>query len=179
MSLERVKIKARFLRNRWLCARLGLKNVHPTVTFGGGVRISPAVILGAYCFVAENCRISAGVTVGSYVMFAAGAAVVGDDHRIDVVGTPMIFSPRPEVRPTIIEDDVWLGRNALVMTGNTVGRGAVIAAGAVVTKDVPAYEIWAGVPAKKVRSRFADDEQKEHDAMLSGPPMRGESCLKR
>lgn len=56
----------------------------------------------------------------------------------------------------VIEEDVWVGSNAVILSGVHIGRGAVIAAGAVVTKDVPAYTIVGGVPAKEIRKRFSD-----------------------
>jgi acetyltransferase-like isoleucine patch superfamily enzyme len=59
------------------------------------------------------------------------------------------------------------------MQGRPVGRGSIVAANAVVTRDVPPYEIWAGVPAKKIGDRFADPaDRARHDAMLAGPVVR-------
>jgi acetyltransferase-like isoleucine patch superfamily enzyme len=70
---------------------------------------------------------------------------------------------------TTIEEDVWVGCGAIIMAGVTIGRGAIIAAGAVVTGNVPRYEIFAGVPARRLRSRFATDEERRiHDAALDG-----------
>ena len=60
----------------------------------------------------------------------------------------------------MIENDVWLGLNVLVKAGVRIGTGAIIGMGSVVTKDIPAYEIWAGNPARKIRDRF-DDETKQ------------------
>ncbi|MGT2686378.1 CatB-related O-acetyltransferase [Streptococcus porcinus] len=57
----------------------------------------------------------------------------------------------------IIKDDVWIGTNAIVLSGVTIGKGAVIAAGSVVTKDVPPYTIYGGVPAKPIKKRFSDE----------------------
>ena len=57
----------------------------------------------------------------------------------------------------IVDDDVWIGQNAIILSGVHIGQGAVIAAGAIVTKDVPAYAIVCGVPAKMIKKRFSDD----------------------
>lgn len=57
----------------------------------------------------------------------------------------------------VIGDDVWIGTNALILSGVTVGQGAIIAAGAVVSKDVPAYSVVAGIPAKVIKYRFTDN----------------------
>ncbi|MBN1398753.1 MAG: hypothetical protein JXA06_12045 [Bacteroidetes bacterium] len=108
-------------------------------------------------------------------MFAPRVAIVGADHRMDRPGVPMIFSGRPPLSDTVIEADVWVGFGAVIMAGVRIGRGSVIAAGAVVTQDVPPYEIWGGIPAKKIRSRFTDQKDIEkHDLMLSQPPFEGE-----
>ncbi|MBQ3559436.1 MAG: hypothetical protein IJA07_08000 [Agathobacter sp.] len=60
-------------------------------------------------------------------------------------------------KPVEIGNDVWIAANACITRGVTIGDGAVIGAGSIVTHDVPAYEIWAGVPAKKIGQRFSDE----------------------
>ena len=67
---------------------------------------------------------------------------------------------------TVIEDDVWIGHGVTIMAGVCIGRGAIVAAGAVVTKDVPRYTLVGGVPAKLIRERFDEAQQREHDAAL-------------
>jgi acetyltransferase-like isoleucine patch superfamily enzyme len=87
-----------------------------------------------------------GITVGSRVLIAAGAAIVSVGHPIR--------PPRWGVtigNPIVIGDEVWIGINAVVLPGVTIGEGAIVAAGAVVTKDVPPYSIVAGVPAKVIK----------------------------
>jgi acetyltransferase-like isoleucine patch superfamily enzyme len=121
--------------------------------------------------------IQSKVRIGRYTMFAQGASVVGADHRMDVVGVPMIFAGRPEIPETIIGDDVWVGFGAVIMQGVKIGSGAIIGATAVVTKDVPPFEIWAGVPARKIGHRFRDtDHQRLHQAMLEGEVVSGIFC---
>jgi acetyltransferase-like isoleucine patch superfamily enzyme len=100
-------------------------------------------------------------------MLAPRVGIVGGDHRYDQPGIPMVFSGRPEQKSTIVEDDVWIGYRATILSGVRIGRGSLVAAGAVVTRDVPPYEIHAGVPAQKVRDRFSSAEDREqHDGML-------------
>jgi serine acetyltransferase len=78
---------------------------------------------------------------------------------------------------TVIESDVWVGCGATIMTGVRIGRGSIIAAGSVVVKDVPPYEIHGGSPARKIRDRFADGVAREvHDRMLAQRPTRGRYC---
>ena len=92
-------------------------------------------------------------------MFGPGVTVVTGNHRIDIPGKYIIDITDQEKReeddqPVIFEGDNWIGANAIILKGVTIGRGAVIAAGAVVTKSVPEYAIVGGNPAKVLRFRF-------------------------
>ncbi|MFO0827677.1 MAG: CatB-related O-acetyltransferase [Phycisphaerales bacterium] len=162
-----------FLRGRvmaWRRLRFGLKHVHPTFYLAPTAIVTRDLVAKEYSFVNMGCMVGAGVEIGRYVMLAPRVAIVGADHRYDVPGMPIIFSGRPALKKTIIEDDAWIGYGAIIMQGVRIGRGAIIAAGAIVTKDVPAYEIHAGIPAKKIGDRFPDPAaRKAHDAMLDGP----------
>jgi acetyltransferase-like isoleucine patch superfamily enzyme len=110
-------------------------------------------------------------------MVAANVSFVGSDHRIDYPGVPIIFSGRPVLRSTIVDADCWIGTNAIIIAGVHIGRGAIVAAGAVVTKDVLPYEIVGGVPASKIGERFnSRDDRKKHDEMLVSPPKAGQYC---
>lgn len=163
---------ARRARMTWVRWRHGMDGVHPTAYIStlAGVEISPDVRMAEYVYVGNGCAIGKNVSIGRYTMLAPRVSIVGADHAMTVPGTPMIFSGRPEQPPTVIGDDAWIGVGAVVMQGRTVGRGAVIGANAVVTKDVPPYEIWVGIPARKVGERFPDPaERRRHDAMLDGP----------
>ena len=68
--------------------------------------------------------------------------------------------------PVVIEDDVWTGANVTILKGVTIGRGSVIAAGAVVTKSFPPYSIIGGVPAKLIKMRFTPEQIAEHERVL-------------
>jgi hypothetical protein len=96
--------------------------------------------------------ISGKVTCGNGVRIASHVSLVGFNHGFDDPDVP-IHKQKHESRGIIIEDDVWIGANAVVVDGVKVGRGAVIAAGAVVSKDVPPMAIVGGVPAKVLRFR--------------------------
>lgn len=65
--------------------------------------------------------------------------------------------PYENTAETVIGNDVWVGASCLIKAGVTIGDGAVIGMGSVVTKDIGPYEIWAGVPAKRIKCRFAED----------------------
>lgn len=68
--------------------------------------------------------------------------------------------------PVVIEDDVWCGANVTILKGVTIGRGSVVAAGAVVTKSFPPYSIIGGVPARLLKMRFTPEEIEEHERLL-------------
>jgi acetyltransferase-like isoleucine patch superfamily enzyme len=168
------------IRNRYRIFRYGLTYVHPTFYVAPGSRISRDLVAHEFGFIGEGCQIGPRVELEQYVMFAPRVAIVGADHRLDRVGVPMIFSGRPELKATTIEADVWVGYGAIIMAGVRIGRGTIIAAGAVVTQDVPAYEIWGGIPARKLRDRFGDEEDRRiHDEMLHRRPTEGEYAQPR
>ena len=152
----------------------GYRNVHKTAYFSGKSYIINDIEVGEHSFINMNCVISSQTKIGRYVLLGPCVAITGDNHIFDKPGTPTIFSGAPEQRLTVIEDDVWVGINTTIMSGVTIGRGAIIAAGTVVTKDVPAYEIHCGVPNKKLRERFKSKEDRErHNQMLEGPTVSG------
>ncbi|RYY32535.1 MAG: CatB-related O-acetyltransferase [Sphingobacteriaceae bacterium] len=151
-----------------------LKNVHPTFNIGGKCKISKDLKAGAYSYVGRNSFIYPRVTLGNYTMLAQNVQILGADHNFDQPGMPMTFSGRPPLPKTTIGSDVWIGANAIIFTGITIGNGSIIASGAIVTKDVPPYSIVAGIPAKVIRKRFdnpADIEK--HEEMLQGPIIHG------
>jgi acetyltransferase-like isoleucine patch superfamily enzyme len=111
------------------------------------------VVLGKRVFLGTGTilDVQEGVSIGDDVLLAPGTFITDHNHGLKPGAT---ISDQPcEVRPVVIERGAWLGRNATVLPGVTIGEGAVVGAGSVVTKSVPPYEIWAGVPAKKIGSR--------------------------
>lgn len=101
----------------------------------------------------------AKIRIGDHVMTGPGVTMITGGHRLDVPGRPMTSISNDEKLPEndrdiVLKGDNWIGANAVVLKGVTIGEGAVIAAGAVVTKDVPPYAIYGGVPAKLIKMRF-------------------------
>lgn len=165
-----------FLRYR---IRGGYQQVHKTANFLGSSRISRDIVVGAYSSIGPQAWIGQKVELGKYVLLAPDVVIRGDDHLYDHVGTPVIFSGRPSVQKTVIEDDAWVGHNVSIRSGITIGRGAIVAMGAVVTKDVPPYSIVGGVPAKVIGARFTEEQALEHDKMLEESATMGGYCEKR
>ena len=153
----------------------GLTHTHSTFFMSGKSHISKDFRAAEYSFIADGCRIGPKVSIGPYVMFGPHVTIIGGDHRYDIPGVPMIFSGRPVLEETVIEADVWVGYGTVIMSGVHIGRGSIIAANSVVTKNIPPYEIHGGIPAKKIRDRFHSDEDVAiHEDMLGKPPRSGQ-----
>lgn len=118
------------------------------VYIGNGKNIT----IGKHCHINENVFIQ-GATIGNFVMIAPNVAILNGTHKFDRVDVPMIMQGEEKELNPIIEDDVWIGRNAAVMPNIRIGRGSIIGAGAVVTKDVEPFSIMGGVPAKLIKKR--------------------------
>lgn len=159
----------RLIRNRAVSARRGLRHVPSSAFVHPDARVSRDLQAGEYAFVGAGCKIDPGVRIGRYAMLASEVTIVGDDHVWDVPGVPMQFTGRPPQQNTLIGDDVWIGYGSLVMRGVTIGRGAIVAAHSVVTRNVPAFQVVAGVPARQIGVRFPEEADRlVHERMLDG-----------
>lgn len=130
------------------------------LTIGNDVYIGPHAL-----FLCTESQIF----IGNKVLFGPHVTIIGGDHRITDVGRFIydVLDKHPEDDQDVhIEDDVWIGTNTTLLKGVTVGRGAVVAAGALVTKDVPPYAIVGGVPAKVLKYRFTPEQIQEHERQL-------------
>jgi|SRR5690606_25784527 len=146
---------------------VGYNKIHSTTYFGGKSSISKDIIAGAWAYIGPRCLIYPSVEIGDYTMIAHDVAIFGADHIYTEAGTPSIFSGRDVISPTVIGKDVWIGAYTKIKAGVNIGDGAVIAFGSVVTKDVEAFSIYGGIPAKKIKDRFATEEEREiHASML-------------
>ena len=108
------------------------------------------VIIGDHTRVGLHNTIIGPVTIGSHVNLAQGITVTALNHNF-VDSEKRIDEQGVSTTPVVIEDDVWIGANAVVLPGVKIGNHSVVAAGAVVTKDVPPHSIVAGVPAKVIK----------------------------
>ncbi|MBQ9231810.1 MAG: acyltransferase [Prevotella sp.] len=104
------------------------------------------VVIGDHTRIGIHCTVIGPVTIGSHVNLAQGITVTALNHNFKDT-TLRIDEQGISTKPVVIGDDVWIGANAVILPGVTIGRHAVVAAGAVVTKDVPDNCIVGGVPA--------------------------------
>jgi acetyltransferase-like isoleucine patch superfamily enzyme len=122
--------------------------------YDGIWRNQKSIFIDDEVFIGNRCEfnISHSIHIGRYSNIASGCKFIDHDHGKELGKR---IGPQPSSgEMIIIEQDVWLGSNVIVLKGVTLGSGAIVAAGAVVTKSVPANEIWGGVPAKKIAERI-------------------------
>ena len=155
-----IHILLRRLKRRWMIMRYGIKGVSSTAMLSQGSAFSKDLQVGDFAYIGPGCIIEQGVTIGKFTMLANNVMIVGGDHDFHNPELPIIFSGREERRETHIGVDCWLGAGSIVMAGVTIGDGAIVAAGSIVTKDVPPFTIYGGCPAKLIKNRFTEDEVK-------------------
>ena len=108
------------------------------------------VVIGDYTRIGIHNTIIGPVCIGNHVNLAQGIIVTALNHNFEDK-TKRIEEQGITTKPVIIGDDVWIGANAVILPGVTIGKHCVVAAGAVVTKDVPDNTIVGGVPAKEIK----------------------------
>jgi galactoside O-acetyltransferase len=133
------------------------RNVHlyrwTIVELGAG---QGSLHIGSNTYIQSGCILNAFVSsiiLGANCMIAQHCAFAPYQHGFADTSRPMREQPLTSQGNIVIEDDVWLGLNVCVMDGVTIGKGAIVGAGAVVTKDIPPYAIASGVPAHVIRFR--------------------------
>ena len=156
-------IKMYFIRKKF---KLKASKVHKTFYVASGVNLASDLKAGAYSYVGTNSELYPNVEIGDYTIIAGNVKIVGGDHTFETPGLPIIFCDRGCIDKTIIGKDVWIGTNSIIMTGVKIGDGAIVAAGSVVTKNIEPYSIVGGVPAKKLKMRFNEEQIKTHNEML-------------
>ena len=108
------------------------------------------VTIGDHTRIGIHCTVIGPVCIGNNVNLAQGITVTALNHNFEDT-TQRIDEQGISTKPVVIGDDVWIGANAVILPGVTIGQHVVVAAGAVVTKDVPDYSVVAGVPAKVIK----------------------------
>jgi acetyltransferase-like isoleucine patch superfamily enzyme len=141
---------------------------YKTIEIGSNVVIGRGAI-----FVASDSSIK----ISDKAMFGANVTIMGGNHSTHIIGKAMFdykISDKlaSDDQPVTIETDVWVGCGSYILNGVNVGRGAIIAAGAVVTKDIPPYAIVGGVPAKIIKYRWSAEQIREHEELLYKPADR-------
>lgn len=169
-----VKARDTYLKN----VKYRRYTIGPGFHSGKGVNIwgKNTIAIGDNFYIGRYSQIECDTTIGHNVILGNNVAFVGKyDHHYHQIGTPIRLAS--QIRDTdynwqgidskiIVGDDVWIGYGAIVMSGVTIGKGAIIAAGSLVTKNVEAYSIVGGTPAKHLKDRFTKDEIVAHEKGL-------------
>lgn len=139
-------------------------NFGKNLTTGRGNRIDAfsfktndeVIIFGDNCQINDYCHIAATerITFGNNVLIASKVYITDHDHgdtsleslKINPINRPIIS------KPVVIEDNVWIGEGAMILKGVNIGKNSIVAAGAVVTRDVPSFSVVVGVPARIIRT---------------------------
>jgi acetyltransferase-like isoleucine patch superfamily enzyme len=151
------------IRYRWV--KFG-KNVHCKLsTFFSSQ--NKDIIIGNYVGIGPRCLFLCDTIIGDKVLIAAHVAFLNsDDHNYNVIGKAMWDSGRGDKFKIVVEDDVWIGHGAIILSPVKIGRGSIVAAGSVVNRDIIPYSIVGGTPAKLLKMRFTPQEIYEHEALL-------------
>lgn len=147
-----------------LCAKCG-RNVH--IESGSDFYPLSNIYIGNNVSIGPDARFwttKAKIYIDDYVLIGPMVTIITGDHRTDIKGKHIAELTDDDKldendKDVIIEEGVWIGAGAIVLKGVRICRDSIIAAGAVVTKDVPPYSIVAGVPARKIRDRFEREQQ--------------------
>jgi acetyltransferase-like isoleucine patch superfamily enzyme len=135
------------------------------------------ISIGNNFYIGRYSQIECDAEIGNNVILGNNVALVGKyDHHYEQVGVPIRLASQIRDQnyswkglnsKVIIADDVWVCYGSIIMSGVKIGRGSIIAAGSVVTKDVAPYAIVGGNPAKYIKCRFDETEIKEHEDILN------------
>lgn len=124
------------------------------------------VVIGDYTYYGRNCMFrtpeTSDIKIGKFCSIANDVSIIAANHRYDTISTfhfheiikDVKYHEARELGSIIIGNDVWIGSKSIILKGVNIGNGAIIGAGSVVTKDVPAYSVVGGVPAKIITYRF-------------------------
>lgn len=135
--------------------------------FQGNIELGNDIVIGRNCkFISTIAKIK----IYDNVVFGPEVTIYTGDHQMDILGEHIIeikTKTRKDLdRDVIIESGCWIGTKAIILKGVTIGKGSVIGAGSIVTKNVPPYSIYTGVPNVRIIDRFSKDEIKMHEEML-------------
>ena len=142
---------------RALCGKLILEDCGTNVNIERGAVFSSHTTLGDNSGIGINASLTGSVKIGKNVMMGSHCTMYIRNHNFERLDVPMCEQGYKPEETIIIEDDVWIGGHTIFLPGVHIGKGSIIGAGAVVTKDVPEFAIVGGNPAKIIRYRKGEN----------------------
>ena len=143
-------------RLRRLCAKHIIAYCGEDVNIEHGALFGDNVSIGSRSGIGINAKLYGEIVIGENVLMGPECILISTCHEFSRIDIPIIDQGFRDIEKIEIEDDVWLGARVIVLPGVKVGKGVVVGAGSVVTKDIPDYSIVAGVPAKIIKSRKSE-----------------------
>lgn len=137
---------------RMVFLKHAIRSCGDNVVLEQNIHLSPHICIGNNVFIDEDVKIRRDTVIGNDVLIASGVQLITVNHNFSDINRPINVQGE-EITRIIIGDDVWIGTNAIILPGVKVGAHSIVAAGAVVTKDVPDWAIVGGNPAKIIRFR--------------------------
>ena len=138
---------------RALCGKLILNKSGKNINIEKGACFSSEISLGDNSGIGVNAQIASHVFIGNDVMMGPDCMMYTANHCMDRTDIPMWKQKFTDPKPIVIEDDVWIGSRVIILPGVHVGKGSVIGAGSIVTKNIEPYSVVGGNPAKLIRKR--------------------------
>lgn len=175
ISASKMRFRISYLLNiirSWLYFHFKFRNVK----YNGFVRVMKGTRfnkgykfeLGHNVQFGYNCLLDVPAKIANNVLFAGNVTLLGKNaHTFDTPCKTIWSGDRGDIHPVIVENDVWIGFGSIIMSGVTIGAGAIVAAGSVVTKDVPSCAIVGGNPAKIIKYRFDPEDLDKHCKWLN------------
>ena len=148
-------------RFRSFCAKLILEQCGSNINIEKGADFAANIKIGNNSGIGKDSIVGCFTEIGENVMMGEACFIYTRNHRFDQLDKPMCEQGFDEYKPVIISDDVWIGANATIMPGITVGDGAINATNSTVTKNVAPYSIVGGNPATEIKKRFAGEKINE------------------
>ena len=146
LSNSKINIGQKAIRY-WFAKHI-VKSIGSNVNIEKGASLNYSLVIGNNSGIGVRCEINGEIHIGDNVLIAPDCIFYTQNHEFHDASKLIISQGYSKSSPITIEDDVWIGRRVIVLPGVSIGKGAVIGAGSVVAKDIPAYAIAVGNPVQ-------------------------------
>lgn len=145
-------VKVGLLVRRFLCRKM-ITSCGDNVNIDKYAKFNRSLNIGNNSGIGYRCQVGPSTIIGEDVMMGPEVVVYTRNHATDRVDIPMCKQGFKDIEPVFIGNDVWIGRRVIILPGVTIGDGCILGAGSVIAKDIPAYSVVIGNPAKIIKNR--------------------------